>query len=153
MKEPIYCFSDCFVSSNDYIKTALIINFINTSFSQLIRHSWLHYEIFFWWQSICKPARSLPLHSFSISFSKIQTTQSYFHQRTASAYHQKADQEWTTHAYTIGQEMTVSKSMVKPSLINVGTMKAKLSLWGILNQWHLHCLCWGCSQKSRTPIF
>lgn len=53
---------------------------------------------------------------------------------TASAYHQKADQDRTTHAYTIGQEMTVSKSMVKPPLINVGMMKAKLSLKGILNQ-------------------
>lgn len=47
--------------------------------------------------------------------------------------------------------MTVSKSMVKPPLINVGMMKAKLSLKGILNQWHLNCLCWGRSQKSRTP--
>lgn len=61
---------------------------------------------------------------------------------TASAYHQKADQDRTTHAYTIGQEMTVSKSMVKPPLINVGMKKAKLSLKGILNQWHLNCLCW-----------
>lgn len=70
---------------------------------------------------------------------------------TASAYHQKADQDRGTHAYTIGQEMTVSKSMVKPPLINVGMMKAKLSLKGILNQWHLNCLCWDRSQKSRTP--
>lgn len=30
-------------------------------------------------------------------------------------------------------------------------MKAKLSLKGILNQWHLNCLCWDRSQKSRTP--
>lgn len=85
-------------------------------------------------QRICKPAWSLTLHSLVISSSKIQMTLSYFHQRTASAYHQKADQDRTTHAYTIGQEMTVSTSMVKQSLINVGMMKAKLSLWGILNQ-------------------
>lgn len=30
-------------------------------------------------------------------------------------------------------------------------MKAKLSLKGILNQWHLNCLCCDRSQKSRTP--
>lgn len=29
-------------------------------------------------------------------------------------------------------------------------MKAKLSLKGILNQWHLNCLCWDRFQKSRT---
>lgn len=55
----------------------------------------------------------------------------YFHQHSASAYHQKADQDRTTHAYIIRQEIIVLKSMVKPSLINVGIMKAKLSLWGI----------------------
>lgn len=58
------------------------------------------------------------------------------------AYHQKAGRDTATHAYTIGQEMTVSGSMVKPPLINVGMMKANLSLKGILNRWHLHCLCW-----------
>lgn len=94
---------------------------------------------------------SLPLHSLFISFSEIQITSSYFHQHSASAYHQEADQDKTTHAYTIGLEMTVSKSMVKPSLINVGMMNAKLSLWGISSLWHLHCLCWDLSQKSRTP--
>lgn len=29
-------------------------------------------------------------------------------------------------------------------------MRAKLSLKGILNQWHLNCLCWDRFQKSRT---
>lgn len=84
------------------------------------------------------------------SFSKIQMTPSSFSPRRALAYHQKADQDRVTHAYTIGQEMTVSKSTVKASLINVGMMKAKLSLKGILYQWHLNCLCWDRSQKSRT---
>lgn len=50
------------------------------------------------------------------------------------AYHQKAGRDRGTHAYTIGQEMTVSRSMVKPPLIIVGMMKANLSLKGILNQ-------------------
>lgn len=77
-------------------------------------------------------------------------TPSSFSPSRALAYHQKADQDRVTHAYTIGQEMTVSKSTVKASLINVGMMKAKLSLKGILNQWHLNCLCWDRSQKSRT---
>lgn len=85
-----------------------------------------------------------------LSFSKIQMTPSSFSPSRALAYHQKADQDRVTHAYTIGQEMTVSKSTVKASLINVGMMKAKLSLKGVLNQWHLNCLCWDRSQKSRT---
>lgn len=84
------------------------------------------------------------------SSSKIQTTSSYFHQVRHQAYHQKAGRDRGTHAYTIGQEMTVSRSMVKPPLINVGTMKANLSLKGILNRWHLNCLCWDRSQKSAT---
>lgn len=90
-----------------------------------------------------------PTLSF-LSSSKIQMTPSSFSPSRALAYHQKADQDRVTHAYTIGQEMTVSKSTVKASLINVGMMKAKLSLKGILNQWHLNCLCWDRSQKSRT---
>lgn len=77
-------------------------------------------------------------------------TPSSFSPSRALAYRQKADQDRVTHAYTIGQEMTVSKSTVKASLINVGMMKAKLSLKGILNQWHLNCLCWDRFQKSRT---
>lgn len=85
-----------------------------------------------------------------LSFSKIQMTPSSFSPSRALAYHQKADQDRVTHAYTIGREMTVSKSTVKASLINVGMMKAKLSLKGILNQWHLNCLCWDRFQKSRT---
>lgn len=35
-----------------------------------------------------------------ISFSNIQITSSYFHQHTASTYHQKAGEDRTTHAYT-----------------------------------------------------
>lgn len=85
-----------------------------------------------------------------LSFSKIRKTPSSFSPSRAAAYHQKADQDRVTHAYTIGQEMTVSESTVKASLINVGMMKAKLSLKGILNQWHLNCLCWDRFQKSRT---
>lgn len=85
-----------------------------------------------------------------LSFSKIRKTPSSFSPSRAPAYHQKADQDRVTHAYTIGQEMTVSESTVKASLINVGMMKAKLSLKGILNQWHLNCLCWDRFQKSRT---
>lgn len=69
-----------------------------------------------------------------LSFSKIRKTPSSFSPSRAPAYHQKADQDRVTHAYTIGQEMTVSESTVKASLINVGMMKAKLSLKGILNQ-------------------
>lgn len=103
-------------------------------------------------QRMCELAGTLPLLSIFISFSKIQITSSYFHQHTASAYHQKADQARITHAYTIGQEMTVSKSMVKPGLINEAMMKAKLLLWGILNLWHLHSLCRDLSQKSRNML-
>lgn len=54
---------------------------------------------------IKKLAMSLALLSFSlsmhyISFSNIQITSSYFHQHTASTYHQKAGEDRTTHAYT-----------------------------------------------------
>lgn len=79
-----------------------------------------------------------------------QTTSSYFRHVRHRAYHQKAGRDRGTHAYTIGQEMAVSRSMVKPPLINVGMMKANLSLKGILNRWHLNCLCWDRSQESAT---